>query len=171
MKVTESAKGDIVRAYTEELEPMISIAKRYGITRQGIWKVLNKAGIDTSKRLGNTRHEVTCLACKETFIKGRAYIRQHRHVFCSRDCYFAFLEAKQEGSYKYWRHGMRIAREVVSQYFDLQERNVVHHEDRNCYNNHPSNLKVFATNGDHVRYHRWSADGVEIEPLWDGSKI
>jgi hypothetical protein len=62
------------------------------------------------------------------------------------------------------RNQGRIGSAVVSKYFDLQPGHVVHHEDRNDFNNHPSNLRVFANNGDHVRHHR----GFIVPILWDG---
>ncbi len=41
----------------------------------------------------------------------------------------------------------------------LEEDEVVHHEDENRHNNDPSNLRVFASQGDHLRYHAWLKAG------------
>jgi hypothetical protein len=70
------------------------------------------------------------------------------------------------GPYVRSRQGQRIARKIVAKLFPLEPGHVVHHEDRNAFNNEPFNLKVFQTQGDHTRYHR----GFEVEPLWDGAK-
>jgi hypothetical protein len=68
---------------------------------------------------------------------------------------------------------------------------VVHHKDRNDYNNAPDNLMVFACNGDHIRYHhlmrhlfanpisnprqkawdRYHPDACDVPILWDGSTV
>ncbi len=55
---------------------------------------------------------------------------------------------------------------VVSKAFDLLPGQVVHHEDRNCNNNSLGNLKVFANQGDHIRYHRLGAE--YSRPAWEG---
>lgn len=49
----------------------------------------------------------------------------------------------------------------------LEEKEVVHHEDRNRSNNSKENLFVFRTIGDHSRYHK---TGIKIETE-DGSYI
>ena len=60
----------------------------------------------------------------------------------------------------------RRSRKIVSYYFELRPEHIVHHEDRNERNNDPRNLKVFASNNEHMRYHR----GYSAKPLWDGAK-
>ena len=165
-RLTPKEKVDIVRAYTEQLEPMINLADRYGRTRQAIWKVIKRAGIDPSDYETFT---VSCSACGTPMQRYRCEVRNSKHLFCSSSCYYAYIEGRQTGEYGDNRHGQRIARAVVSQYYDLQPDHIVHHEDRNCLNNHPRNLKVFANQGDHIRYHRWAQDGHEVKILWDGS--
>lgn len=169
MKLTPKNVVDIINAYTIDLEPMISIANRYGITRQGVHKALKRAGIDTTKATNGTI-TVTCTLCGQPVTKSRAYIRSRRHVFCDQECYYAYIESVQPGgNYAQYRHGQRLARAFVSRFFDLQPEHVVHHEDRDNRNNDKANLRVFANQGDHIRYHRWSKDGIEIKPIWDGS--
>ena len=65
------------------------------------------------------------------------------------------------------RQGRRIARSIVSEYFDMEDNHIVHHEDRNATNNDMDNLKVFQCQGDHLRYHR----GFRVPILWDGSEM
>ena len=154
---------EVVKAYTEDLVPMIELAKRYNVTRQGIWKALKRCGVDTSKG----KVKVKCYACGAELWRGRARIRKTKHHFCNNDCYFAFLDAGNcGGEYKVSRNGQRIARRLVSEHFELGELNVVHHKNRDCFNNNLWNLMVFATQGDHVRHHR----GIDVVPLWDGER-
>ena len=116
--------------------------------------------MDTSKR----KVQVECSACGKLLKRVKSRVRKQRHHYCDHECYYAALEAGNGYPYIQNRHGMRVARSVVSKYFELSEGNVVHHEDRNTLNNMLRNLKVFATQGDHVRYHR----GFDIEPIWEG---
>ena len=171
MKIHQKDKVDIIKSYTINLEPMKDIAKRYEVTRQAIHKLLRKEGVKTAKGLNNTRFEVTCIACNKMFIRNRAYIRNHRHIFCSYECYYAFIEANQSRIYNQSRQGQRIARTKVSQFFNLQGSHIVHHEDGNQFNNSLDNLRVFLSQGDHIRYHRWSKDGTDVEPIWDGRNL
>jgi len=164
--LTPKQEVDIITAYTVDLIPAIALAKQYGRTRQGIWKVLKRNGIEPS---AHSRIASSCTACGAEIVRYRSRVRKHKHLFCNGECYYAFIEGSQQGAYTQNRHGQRVARAVVSQYFPITENQIVHHEDRNCLNNHPTNLKVFANHGDHIRYHRWSRDGVVVSPVWDGS--
>ena len=168
VRLTPREQVDIIHAYTIGLEPMVEIAKRYNKTRQGIYKVIKRAGINPAEY---GRLAVSCTACGEVTTRPRCQVRNRRHLFCSQECYYGYLEGKQQGEYNGNRHGQRIARAVVSQYFELKPGHIVHHEDRNTRNNEPRNLRVFANQGDHIRYHRWGADGIEIKPVWDGSLV
>ena len=160
VRLKESEQVDIVRRYLQ-LETMIALAKKYNITRQGIYKILKRSGIDTRKGL----IDVSCNACGEIFKRTKGRIRKQLNHYCCTDCYFAGLEAGNgKGKYKASSWGQRIAREKVAALYDLKEGHIVHHEDRNCLNNEVSNLKVFACQGDHVRHHR----GFDVTPLWEG---
>ena len=162
-KFTQKDKVDVIEAYTTMLVPMNELARKYSCTRQAIWKVLKKHEVDTSKKL----IQVSCTTCGAILLRPKCRIRKQKHHFCDYDCYYAFLDAGNGNPYLQNKHGQRIARRVVEQFFSLEEGHIVHHEDGNTLNNTPQNLKVFACQGDHVRYHR----GFEIEPLWDGSSV
>lgn len=159
MRITSNDIVNIVHAYTVELVPMIELAKRYNVTRQAIYKVLRKAGIDTSKRLT----PVSCTVCGNEMLRTRPRIRNQKWHFCDHKCYSAWLNAG--GRWIEWRQGSRIARSKVSEVFGLQPGHIVHHENKNQYDNRIENLRVFRNQGDHVRYHR----GFDVDPLWDGS--
>jgi len=162
-RLTEREQVDIIHAYTVDLEPMISIASRYERTRQAIYKVLKKAKVDTTKH----KILVSCDCCQEEIFRHKCVVRNRTHIFCSRGCFSAWLEASQQGVSVTWRQGQRIARKKVGEAFDLSEGHVVHHQDRNHYNNRLDNLRVFRNSGDHSRFHRLGSD--YVQPIWDGS--
>lgn len=162
VRLTKKQKVDIINAYSNELTSMIELAKKYSVTRQAIYKILKHAGVDTSKR----KLPVSCTVCNTIVYRNKANIRKAKHIFCSRHCYQAWLHSLAD-DYKQNRHGQRIARSVVSQYFSLQSNHVVHHENKNNLDNRPENLRVFSCQGDHIRYHR----GFDVEPVWDGRYI
>ena len=158
MKIITTEQVDaIIKGYEVDLVSMIDLANRYGVTRQAIHKLLRRYGIDTSKK----RIEVTCCACGVSIMRPKCQLRNRKRVFCSDDCYHAFLGSIGD-SYKPWRHGQRIARMKVAKFFNLQEGNIVHHLDGNNFNNELHNLVVFANQGDHIRFHR----GFEAHPIW-----
>lgn len=167
-RLNEKQVVDIINAFTVNLEPVLSIADRYNRTRQGVYKLLWSHGINPQEY---GKLLVSCTACGQEVMKHRRLIRHRKHLFCNQECYYAYVEAMQEGSYNQNRQGQRVGRAIVSNYYDILPDQIVHHEDRNTLNNHPKNLKVFANQGDHIRHHRWSADGVEVKPVWDGSLI
>lgn len=162
VRLKESEQVDIVRRYNN-LETMIDLAKEHGVTRQGIFKVLNRYGVDTTKR----QLKVSCKTCQKVFYRQKGRIRKQLNHFCGSDCYFAYLEAGQgAGKYKASRRGQQIARQKIAEVFTLEDGYIVHHEDRNCLNNSMDNLKVFACQGDHVRHHR----GFDVEPVYAGTE-
>ncbi|MDO9566664.1 MAG: hypothetical protein Q7J15_07990 [Candidatus Desulfaltia sp.] len=162
-QLTLKEKVNIIKDYTEQLTPMITLAKQHNRSRHGIWKLLNKAGVDTSKR----KITVSCSTCGKEIKRTKARIRRQLNHFCDYTCYFAFLEAGNGNPYIQSSQGQRIARVKAAEYIELKDGYIVHHEDRNTLNNMIHNLKVFRNQGDHIRYHR----GFAIEPLWDGNKL
>ena len=167
MKLTHKIQVDIINDYTINLVPMIKLAEKYKVTRQAVHKVLKKNGVDTSKH----KIEVSCTCCGATMLRTKCRIRERKFLFCSMACYSAFIDAGQPGRYVESRYGQKIARSVISKYFDIQPNHIIHHEDRNENNNNINNLKVFANRGDHIRYHRWANCGIDIVPIFDGSTI
>ncbi len=163
-KTTAKQRVDIIESYIN-LTPMIEIAARYGMSRQGVYKIIKVAGVDTGKNGGI---EVSCYCCQKLIKRPRCQVRKAKHLFCNHACYSAWLQAgRSEGAYIYSRHGQRLARQIAAKYVKLKEGYVVHHINRNTLDNLPHNLMVFRGNGDHVRHHR----GFEVEPVWDGSKL
>lgn len=158
MKITNRKQVDaIIEDYTINLKPMAAIAVEYGMSRQGIHKLLRKEGVDTTKHL----IKVTCCACGKEMERPKCQVRNRKRLFCSDDCYKAYLNSIGDG-YRPWRQGQRVARNIVSKVFKLEEGHVVHHIDKNNWNNELPNLMVLRNQGDHVRLHR----GFDVEPLW-----
>ena len=156
-KLSPEQQQDIVNSYLS-LKTMSEIGIKYNLTRQGIWKILKKHHIDTSKH----KIQVQCLCCLQTILKHKSIVRKRTHHFCSLLCYKAWLASLSEGPYIPNRHSQRLARSVIKKIFNLQNSHVVHHRDKNTFNNSPSNLMVFANQSDHLKYHR----GLNITPLW-----
>ena len=143
-----------------------TLAGQYGVTRQAIWKIIKQAGVSIKDQAAML---VSCTACGESIRRTRGRIRTQVNHFCGYGCYTAYLRAgKGTGAYQPSRHGQRLARKVVSKLFTLLPGHVVHHEDRNCYHNTPDNLRVFANQGDHIRYHRLGP--AHVMPIWGGGK-
>ena len=163
IRLTDKETVDIVTSYQTDLTPVVELSERYGVTRQGIYRVLKRAGIDTTKE-GAAHIAVSCTCCGVEVIKPRYRIRKARSIFCGEKCYFAWLKHGNGNPLVVHRSAGRHGRKVVEDFHPLRPSEVVHHEDRNQWNNHPSNLKVFANQGDHLRYHR----GFLVPIIWQG---
>lgn len=164
MKVTDKDIVDIIDAYQNELVPMIELASRYNMTRQGIHKILRRAGVNTAL----DKIPVSCTACDKEFVVPRCRMRRSKHLFCCQECYTAWLQAGSR--YQHSRCGMRFARNKVAEWFSNKrwrfvDSYIIHHKDGNNYNNQIHNLMVFKNQGDHIRHHR----GFTTKPVWDGS--
>jgi hypothetical protein len=165
IRLTDQDKVNIVHRYSVGLEPIIKLAAEYGLTRQGVYKMIRKAGVDTTKQGANLK--VSCSCCGKEITKLRCQVRKALHLFCSAFCYHSFLKHGNGNPLVLSRNQQRLGRSTVAKYYALKPSDIVHHEDRNDFNNHPSNLRVFANNGDHVRHHR----GFTVPILWDGSMV
>lgn len=184
MKLEHTLHKDIIEAYTVDLWSLREIAEVLHVSRTTVRKLLQQAEVDTSKH----RLQVSCTVCGKPIWRTRKRVRKQKNHFCNQDCYSSFLDAGGSG-YVANRMAQKIARSVVSQYFSLQPEHAVHHEDRNNLNNVPANLRVFATQGDHIRYHHAKRDEYfnpitqpkslrreswerynrcDVKPIWDG---
>jgi hypothetical protein len=168
LKVISEDVKRIIEMYQVELIPMEKIAEQYNISRMGIYKILKKAGIETRKGIA-TQLNVSCDNCHNIIKVVRCKVRKLKHHFCSMECRDAWLNRKDKENNPFIenRTGGRHGRIEVQKYFELKEGYVVHHEDRNQNNNDIKNLRVFATNGDHTRYHR----GYEVPILFNGNDL
>jgi hypothetical protein len=155
---------EILQIHDENLLSRTDMARLYGVSRTALWKWLKKNG----RYLGKDRRiKLDCRWCGKELERTPSRARNTKYAYCDHSCYFAWLEhigRPWSGSER--RYGNRIGRAIVSRYFELRDGMVVHHEDRDVFNNAIYNLKVFASNGDHVRYHRCG----DVDPIWDGSR-
>lgn len=147
-RIDTSCHKDIIEAYTVDLWPMRRIGEVLHVSHAAIFKILRKHGIDTTKH----PLEVSCTSCGNTIQRTKKRVAKQLNHFCDQECYTSFLQAGA-GDYAASRSGQRAARREAAKHFNLLPSHVVHHRDRNQFNNHPSNLMVFATQGDHIRYH------------------
>jgi hypothetical protein len=163
IKITVNQYPDIIKAYRDNSVPMIDLAKQYNVTRQNIFYILRLNGVDTSKQnAGNVK--CNCANCGKAITKQRKVYKRAINTFCSRPCFYAYLNNSNKLPYIDSGKGRREARKVVALFFKMSKGNIVHHEDRNQLHNNKENLKVFASSADHLRYHR----GADVIPLWSG---
>lgn len=162
-RINKESYAEIVNLYVNEFERTPIIAEKFNTTERSIIRLLNRLGVDTSKR----KYPVSCSACGKTLYRSRGRIRKNNNHYCDYTCLSAGLLANSD--YKRRGRGVQIARQIVSEYFELSEGNVVHHIDGNNYHNNITNLMVFKNQGDHVRYHRGFKD--MVVPLFDGRNI
>ena len=162
-KINPADYQNIVQMYTKDLIPIIEIAPLWHVTRQLIYRVLKKCGVDTSK---SRRIEVKCHCCEKTFLKKPCQVRRRKYHYCSSDCYLDCIKAKGQG-YIQNRHGQRRARAAVSKHFELQDGMIVHHENKDTLDNRYSNFRVFENHSQHMNYHR----GGDAKPIWDGRDV
>lgn len=148
----------IVNMYTVQHLACESIGRIVGMSRVGVWKRLQVAGVTREQ---GEHVNMDCFQCGSPMTFTRARWRNSRHHFCSEACYFKHIE---NPAYNPNRMGQRMARRIVSKLFDLKAKHVVHHDDSDTTNNIPSNLWVFASQGDHMSYHR----GGDALPIWIG---
>ena len=83
----------------------------------------------------------------------------------TRDQAYRFVKYGDYKPYVSYGRKCQEARQLVSRHFELRPEHVVHHEDRDARKNSLINLKVFADNSDHLRYHR----GLLVKPIWEGA--
>jgi predicted RNA-binding Zn-ribbon protein involved in translation (DUF1610 family) len=151
-----------VEMYTVQHLTMQQIADKIGYSKCYVGQRLKAAGISSEQ---GEWVDVECAECGSNFKVERARSRKSANKYCTDACYFA---ARATTNYKPNYQGQRIGRKVVSGYFVLPPGSIVHHEDGDNLNNDPFNLRVFASQSDHLKYHH----GVNpVTPIWDGRTI
>ncbi len=158
MKHPEIDDAQVVALYTVGHLTVRQIGARLGMSHAAIAKRLKRRGVPA--RLGE-HIQTECAQCHKLIDRVRCRARKTRRAFCSNACYFA---ARHNPNFVISRSGAMRARVIVSAYFDLLPAHVVHHEDSNQRNNDLANLRVFASQSDHLRFHH----GADVRPIWDG---
>lgn len=151
---------EAVKLWVNEHYSANMIAKRMGFSRAGVVKCLNHNGIDTAKA---NRVQVQCSQCGTPIKMTKTRARAVGKPYCSTECYHAAIH---NASYAPWKQGQRIARSMVEAEIPLMPGNVVHHEDGDNHNNNLDNLMVFASQAEHMRYHR---TGGRADPVYIGA--
>lgn len=163
--VSQEIRDEIVRAFTQDLETVINLANIWDISRQGIYKILKSAGVDTSKR----KMKVSCSACGCEVMRPKSHVRSRKNIFCGTECMRAYRKASMETSRKRAAWHRVARRKILSKFPGLKKEHVVHFIDEKVYNCMESNLMVFKNLGDHARWHRFG-EGSGVEVLWRGDK-
>lgn len=170
--ISDDCIDEVKVAYIDKCVPVTEIASWLGVTRQAVYKYLWRHGVDTGKE--KAHREIKCDECGKFYVVNRAAYRDkvlnngNKKNFCSDVCYKVYLENKDS---IYSRHHQRIARQKVSEVFDLEPGNVVHHKDFDHFNTDLDNFIVFKSNRDHVKYHHQLRQGeVTVKPIWDGAE-
>ena len=153
---------DVVVMYTVRHWTMQQIADQVGMSKAAISKRLKIWGI---KIEDGEWVRLTCDFCGKEFRRTRARWRDKIEHFCSTECYYA---SRENPGYHPWRQGQRLARAIVSQYFKLEQENVIHHKDDDNRNNDRANLLVFFNQSDHMKFHHGKN---HVTPIWDGANI
>lgn len=134
-----------------ERELLLAITK--GISK-------HKAFKETLSKVPTTK----CKCCSKLIPFNNDTRRKNQNFFCSPECKDAFIAAIDPPYPKIYQEA---ARNIISLYYKLLPGEAVHHKDRDHTNNLVSNLCVFRTHSDHMKYH-W---GEQVIPVWDGSKL
>src|SRR3989304_7908786 len=137
----------VVVWYTREHLTTEQIGKLIGRTRARVCQILKREGVT---RAQGTWVDRSCGFCGQLIKVRRCLARKVKESFCSDEHYYA---SRENPAYYQCRTGQRLARAVVSQHFKLLSGHVVHHEYGDNRHNDRANLKVFASNSDHIAYH------------------
>lgn len=157
-------KVDIVRVktmYCVQHLTMQQIGAVFGITRQGVYKILKKAGV---ARAEGERVSFQCEHCQQACETTRGRWRASRKHYCSPECYYASI---YNPALVLSTEGCRKSRALVRQYFDLQRGHIVHHHDSDQSHVALENLAVFENAAAHMSYER----GGSAKPIWDGAAL
>ncbi len=153
---------DIVDRLVNKHQRVDELAQELGVTRQAIWRRLKREGIDISDRYWFV---TDCGFCGKQFRKRRKLFVIGSKSYCSINCYAA---VRENPKYNQWRQGQRIARAIVSQHIKLEDDWVIDHRDGNNHNNNLDNLRIYASQSDHMKMHHGRS---EVEPVWDGRHV
>ena len=91
MRIPLDALDEIKDAYERDCVSVIEIARKYGVSRQGMWKFLRRNGVETRKRIA-TRRKLECDSCGDEFEVNRARYREQvlrggtKKHFCGSVC-------------------------------------------------------------------------------------
>lgn len=169
--MTPTATNDLERIQVIEIMLMDQhgkireVADHLGITRQRLWQICKAHGINPHRPIKRT-----CAYCSGEFEATRVQVRNGGGLYCKEEHYFAHM--REVSDYLPSRQGRRKSRKVIEDWlgFPLPEKFVVHHEDGDNENYDLSNLWVFPSHSEHLKYHHAKRTGVAELPykeLWE----
>lgn len=176
----EVNKEEIIKMFTVDLLPLQAIADKFGSSRMGAKFLLNRYGIDTTKR----KYDCPCKHCGLIFQRNKKRIKSTKAIgsFCSNECYIKWLgnnaiynepEIKQKNKRgnDLTRRGAGIkSRKIVEKYYGpLPKKCIVHHIDGNDWNLDVKNLMLLDSQKSHMIIHGRCLGTPVI--LFDGSKL
>jgi len=162
-KIAPEQAEEIVQAYRAG-RSVTALARAHGVTRQALYALFHRLG---EPRRNHARVERACGQCGAPLLVLSHRSVRSRAVYCNSACY---AEKMRTTDYQEWRHGRRIAHDVVMDFYPLLYGQVVHHKDNDERNNDPANLMVFASQADHTRWHRGGGEESGVVPLWRGDQ-
>jgi len=124
-------------------------------------------------RLAALHPVVHCSHCGAAVRRNRFSLRRAYQSYCNVTCRTAGQKAFQRlpmpPLHDQSSRASVIARKIVRARFPLKPEHVVHHIDKDNTNNRLENLMVFASIGDHNRWHRQGGPASGVRPLYVGS--
>lgn len=145
----------------EEKLSVPELAKKYGVSRQSIYTLLQRRKILTTKK---EKVSLLCPTCQTQFLVSPSLSKKK---FCSRTCSDTWQIALPKLNSQKHCYGQRIARAKLEQYIQLNEEWIVWHADRNWLNNDIGNLLLFDTFQNLLYYLLWGA----VEPIFNGKDV
>ena len=153
----------VVVLFTQQHLTLKEIGRIVGLSDNGVRGRLLAAGVH---REDGTWVDRECAWCGDKFKQMRCIARKTLRAYCCADHYYA---SRHNPGYVRSQYRMRLARAVVAQHFKLLPEYVVHHEDGDNHHNDLDNLRVFASQEDHLKYHHAKRTGEYAPlPLWSG---
>jgi hypothetical protein len=158
-RVTKDILEDL---YLAQHLTMQEIGDMLGLSRQRICQLIKYFGIDTSTA---TVFHAICDHCSKPFIAKRGHFKQRFTHFCSPACYY--LQRASMSTYVVSRQGQREARTIMETQINrrLTSSEVVHHIDGDCNNNDISNLMLFISHSEHLRFHHQQRIVSSLKPI------
>ena len=150
-QLTQEERSEIIFAFTKELAQITKLSKQYKVSRQAIYKLLKRNGIDATASGTIT---IKCDTCGAEISRHRCRVRKQKNHFCDQVCNASFLKAVIGRQ--------KMARLKVSEHFKLGPGNMVHFDDGSDWNTNIYNLAVFKNQQEHILYHHDKS----TKPIW-----
>lgn len=157
-------KEELLKMYHENTDIKV-IATHFGISRTAVYDYLKKANISPNRRSIET---VNCKFCGEQFTRIGSQLKKKQGGYCSQVCFAASRSINGEYSknggvlsrvseianVKYSRNQGRLARKAIEESgVELKAGQVIHHIDGIKSNNDISNLMIFNSQSEHMKFH------------------